>query len=799
MVRDQFIPGLDDELIFDNFAGGGGASTGIYMALGRHVDHAANHDPLALGMHRINHPQTIHHCEDIFDVDPARLAGNRRIGFGWFSPDCKHFSKAKGGKPLDKRIRGLVLVMLKYAKVRTRVMSMENVVEIQTWGPLLHHPRHKKDCDCLAPCGRPDPKHKGRTWRAFLDALSVGVDPNHPDLPEMLNMLGGAVTQAELVRGFGYDFQAREIVAYTVGAATIRKRLYMIARCDGRPIVWPQQTHADPEQNLVGMKPYKIIAECIDWDRPCPSIFLTKAQARKWKCRRPLKTPTMRRVATGVGRYVMHSKRPFIVSLTHQGGERIESIDEPSKTLTAAHRGEKALVNARIAAPHIMRHFGESVGQEVTAPAPTTMPNGGGKTALVSGTLVRTAHGDQDKNGKKRGRGDHSLAEPMPAQMASKEFALAQTVLAPLVTEHAHSTDPRNHPVDKPSMTQCAGVKGGHFALVAGTLVQTGYGEREGQAPRVPGVQKPIGTIVPGGKHAVVAAHLTKFNTGSVGSPLDKPAPTIPACNHSPDTHGGAATPHGLVAASMVKLRGDPETHQVPGQPMTDPVNAISAGGQHHAVSCAYLAQHNAGNNTNPGHPATEPASTISGKGSQQQLVSASIAAYYGTEKDGQAMDEPLRVATAKARFGLAMSEAVSRGLTEEQYLGAVRVAKFLRKFGVQFEGELACVGDFVIIDIGMRMLAPRELFRAQGFPEQYVIDRAWLVNPKTGELVEVVLTKESQIRMCGNSVCPDVAAAITAANVPELAAWSKSEVRCRTGDRTHETNRTNAASCNAR
>lgn len=782
---------------------------GIEKALGRHVDHAINHDALALGMHRINHPQTVHHTSDVFDIDPGQLTEGRPVGLGWFSPDCTHFSRAKGGLPLDKKIRGLVLVILKWAKIRLRVAYMENVEEISTWGPLLQHKKHPAACNCGKPCGKPDPKHKGRTWKAFLDALSTGLDPDHPDIPFMLEVLDGAVTKKELVRGFGYHYETRKIRGCDKGAPTIRKRLFMIARCDGAPIVWPPDTHCAPKEMRPDRKPHRIIAECIDWDRPCPSIFLTKLQARKFRCRRPLKTPTLRRVATGIGRYVIHSKRPFIVSLTHQGGERIESIDEPANTVTGAHRGEKALVDASLApfitehanasgqrnmpidepgrtqcgevkgghfalvagnlvqkghyqtnskmvkgldepmrtqatraehaivSAHLMRNFKQSVGQPVDAPAPTVMPNGGGKTALISGTLVRTAHGDQDKNGKKRGRGANDITESMPSVLGTQEFAFA-------------------------------------------------------------------------------AAHLTKFNTGSVGSPMDQPAPTIPAGNHSPATHGGAATVHGmvavnlveyhgpkrpgdervkpvteplpvqtteprfgLVASSMVKLRGNAKTH-APGSTVDSPVHTISADGEHHALSCAYLAQHNAGNNSNPGHPATEPISTVSGKGSQQQLVSASLAAYYGSEADGQAVDESLRAVTAKPRFSLVESEAVTPGLTAAQIAGARRVAKFLRKFGVAFEGEFATVGEFIIVDIGMRMLTPRELFRAQGFPEDYVIDRAWLVNPETGEIVEVKLSKESQIRMCGNSVCPDVAEALVRANNPEMVVFSPEERRMR-------------------
>lgn len=830
MIRPQFTLDVNSELIVDNFAGGGGASTGIEIALGRHVDHAVNHDRFALGMHRINHPQTIHHCEDIFDVDPLTMTQGRRVGLGWFSPDCKHFSKAKGGKPLDKKIRGLALVMFRWAAIRTRVIFMENVEEIQTWGPLL------KD-------GRPDPAHKGRTWQAFKAVLGSGIDPNHPDIPEMLDVLGSTITKAQLVRGFGYQVETKEIRSYSFDTPTIRKRLYMIARCDGQPIVWPKPTNAPPPVKR-GMKPWRIIAECIEWDRPCPSIFLTKAQAKIAKCKRPLAQSTLRRVATGVGRYVINAKEPFLVSLTHQGEwSGVEPVSAPIKTITGAHRGEKAVVDATVApfvsdssrpqeakgasagepmrtacagtkrghmqvvAPVLAREFGQSVGQPVDAPAPTVMPAGQGKTALVapvmmqrshfksnskmvkgadepmrtqagapehcviaanlmvnttshpggpaseplktiatgghhnlvSVNLVRTAHGDVDKKGKRRGRGAHAVTEPLPSTLATQDLA-----------------------------------------LVSGTLIQTGYGERDGQAPRAPGIDKPLGTVVAGGgKHAVVAAHLTQFKTGAIGKPMTVPAPTVLAGSHSPDTHGGAASTLGVVAANLVKLRGDVKSHSK-GAPADEPGHTTSAGGQHHALSACYLAQHNAGFNTTPGHEVTEPISTISAKGSQQQVVSASISAYYGTEKDGQEMSEPLRTISTKARFGMATAQAFEPLMTDDQIAGARRVAAFLRSHGVEFEGEFATVAGFVIVDIGMRMLIPRELFRAQGFPEVYIIDRAWLIDPKTGMMLDVKLTKEQQIRMCGNSVCPLVAAALVRANTPELSAWTNREYKRR-------------------
>ncbi len=803
-MRKQFILDLHAELIIDNFAGGGGWSTGVELALGRHVDHAANHAWDALGMHRINHPQTVHHCEDIFDIDPETICEGRPVGLCHNSPDCKHFSKAKGGKPLNKRIRGLVFVILKWAKYGARVITMENVEEIVTHGPLLHHARHRKDCACGKPCGRPDKKHTGRTWMAFLSILSTGIEPNHPDLPEILEVLGGYVTKEECVRGFGYAYQARTIRACDLGSPTIRKRLYLIARRDGRPIVWPEATHAPAEKaRELGLKPYRTIAECIDWSLPCPSLFLNKRQAKQWRCKRPLAKSTLRRIAKGVDRYVLKAKRPFIVSLTHQGGDRVEGVDEPGRTVTGAHRGEKA---------------------------------------LVAPTIVNTA------NGKTTGRGPNAWTpeEPGRTVTASPGFAVAEASLVGFVTEHANATHQRNFPADEPSRTLCAEVKGGHFAMVAGTLVQTGYGEREGQEPRTidpngPGMtavaggckqavisgtlvgaggraaqsrprgldeemhtitakgdtclaaaslvklrgenvghhpEEPGHTISAGGTHhgvvaasivrhfgesvgqeadgpaptvmadgggktGLIAAHLTKFCTGAVGQDLREPGPTVTAGSHHEGTHGGAATPQGIIAA--------------------------------------YLAQHNGGEvgHQTVGHDARGPMSTISSKGSQQQVVAASMAAYYGSEADGQAVDEAARTVTAKARLGLVESTAVSP-MTPAQIIGARRVAKFLRAYGVEFDGEFATIEGYVIVDLGMRMLTPRELFLAQGFPADYVIDRAWVVDPQTGEIAEIRLTKEQQIRMCGNSVCPDVAEAIVRCNVPELAVRPRRSVKRR-------------------
>jgi DNA (cytosine-5)-methyltransferase 1 len=451
-------------LVVDLFAGGGGASTGIRAALGRSPDFAFNHDPVAIACHEANHPETRHFIEDVTRVRPAEVASGRPIWVLWLSPDCTHHSRAKGKKPRDSKRRALAEAAIEWAKlpknIRPRIICLENVEEFLSWGPLDEE-------------GFPIKERAGEDFRAWCAKLT--------DL--------------------GYRVEFTSLVAADYGTPTTRKRLFLIARCDGGPLSFPEPTHGPGRPNS-----WRPASEIIDWYIPCPSIFLTPEEGRTLGIRRPLAPATMRRIATGVRRFVLDTPEPFIVPLTHQGADRAYSLRDPLRTVTCANRGE--------------------------------------------------------------------------------------------------------------------------FALVSPTLVQTGYGERDGQAPRALDLSKPLGTVVAGGaKHGLVAAFLSKFYGTSIGADVGHPLPTV--------TAGGCHL--GAVHAFMVKYYG-----QGIGQPMTDPVHTI------------------------PTHD----------------------------------------------RFGLVM-----------------------------VRGE-----PYRIVDIGMRMLAPHELFRAQGFPEDYCISP--LVN---GEPI----TKSEQIRLCGNAVPP--------------------------------------------
>lgn len=422
------------ELIVDLFAGGGGASEGIRLALGRDPDIAVNHSAEAIAMHTANHPSTRHFLEDVFDVNPRRVCGDRPVGLLWMSPDCTHFSKAKGGKPRSKNTRSLAWVAHRWAaEVRPRVICLENVEEFAGWGPLLED-------------GTPCPKRVGETFREWRRALEA----------------------------LGYAIEHRTLVAADYGAPTTRKRLFLVARCDGAPIVWPEPTHGKGRAH-----PWRTAAEIIDWTIPCPSIF---------ERARPHAEATLRRIATGVRRYVIETSRPYVV---------------------------------------------------------------------------------------------------------------------------------------------------GH---VAASLVQRGYGEREGQAPRALDITKPLGTVVAGGvKHGLVAAFLSKHYGGVVGHDLHRPIGTITTQDH-----------HALTAATLAPSRVD-----------------------HRAEVRAFLARY-------------APASGLLGR-------------------------EPV----------------------------------------VHIGGE-----PHEIVDIGMRMLVPAELFAAQGFRDGYDVD------------LDGTLTARTQTRLAGNSVCPPLAAAIVGANV---------------------------------
>ena len=595
-----------EALIVDSFAGGGGASTGIEMALGRSPDIAINHNADALAMHEVNHPDTLHLSKNIWHVDPLEAVGNRRIGLAWFSPDCKHFSKAKGGRPVKRSIRDLAWVVVLWARrVRPEVIMLENVEEFRDWGPVTAE-------------GKPCRERKGQTFEMWT---------------------------AQLKR-LGYKMEWRELRACDYGAPTIRKRFFMIARRDGRPIVWPEPTHGRPDDPdvIAGRKqPWRTAAEIIDWSIPCPSIFDSAEEIMEKhgvRAIRPLADATMKRIARGVVRYVLEAKKPFIVSVAHgySGGRREYPIDDPIGAQTSGGNGHAVVV-----------------------PVVTYAQQGGGNRA-------------------------------------------------PDVPLHTITASPKD-------------------------------------------------------QNAVLAAHLTKFQTGSTGSGLDEPAPTVTA-NSYIKKPGGAA-PIGVVAATMVQTGYGERKGQKPrALDVERPLGTQVAGAAKHAVVAAFLAQHNNDSRriggVNPGRPATEPLATITVAGAQQNVVAAHLSRF--TQNGvGQGMEEPLDTVMAGApKFGLIsgfLTKYYGEALPNQSLDTPVHTVTTKPRHGVvtvEIDGE-----TFAIADIGMRMLTPRERFRAQGFPENYIIDRRPDGTP---------ITATVQGSCCGNSVCPPLAEALVRANCGHLA-----------------------------
>lgn len=524
-------------LVVDLFAGGGGASLGIQQALGVSPVVAVNHCRHAIAMHAQNHPETEHFHASVFDVAPLTVARGRRVDLLWASPDCTHFSRAKGGRPRETGRRALAWVVVDWARdVRPRCIALENVPEFVTWGPLDEE-------------GHPIRERAGETFRAFVAALDE----------------------------LGYRVEHRVLNAADYGAPTSRRRLFLVARCDGQPLRWPEPTHG-PGRAL----PWRTAAECIDWSLPIPSIF---------ERARPLAEATQRRIAEGIRRYVLGAREPFLLCLTHGG--RLEPVSGLLRTTTTANRGERAVV-----VPSLLRFHGER--------RPGESPR----------------HAD--------------IGGPLPTQ----------------------TVEPR-------------------FGLAAAFLTNTRNGEREGQSPRVRGLDQSAWTVT------------------------------------------GAGSQGALCAAFLAKHYGGPGGHPTPGQPAGAPLGAVTGKGQLGPVVAWLDKLHGS---ARAGVPLDTPHPTVAGGGGRggghAALVAAFLARYYGSGGQWAGLDEPLHAATTKARFGLVT---------------------------VTLGGE-----EYVVTDIGMRMLQPRELARAQGFPDSYVL---------TG-------TKSEQIARIGNSVCPPVARAIAAALV---------------------------------
>lgn len=576
MLTPQFLLPLAAKLVIDLFAGGGGASTGIEQAIGRPVDVAINHDADAIGMHEVNHPQTRHYRSDIREVDPLAVTRGELVGLLHASPDCTHHSQALGGQPRNGEIRSLAWIVIRWAgKTQPDVITLENVEQMMQWSPLIAKrdpetgrvitlervidPAAGKSKFRVADPGEvvkrgnqfliPDPKRKGRNWRHFTQAL----------------------------RDLGYKVEWRVICNADLGAHSTRTRLYLIARRDGLPIVWPEQTHF--KNPKAGQKAFRQAAECIDWSIPGQSIFGRK---------KDLAPATMRRIAHGLEKFVLNSPQPFIVNMAHGG--KIEPLDRP---------------------------------------------------------------------------------------------------ISIIATE-----------------------KGGCRALVSPTLIQMGYGEAKGQAPRVLDLSQPLGTAVAGGiKHAVSSAYLVQ-------------------AGHGEGKDGGKRWSYGAN-----DIRG--------------PLGTVTASGGGQSLASAFMVQANGGFNNTPARDLRDSVSTVTTSGSQQQLIAAELSHQLSPEQEAGA----LRCAAFLMRYHASGGQWADL----RDPMTTITTRDRLALVTVWLKGE-----PWVIVDITLRMLVPRELYNAQDFPGSYVIDRTASGKP---------LTKTAQVRMVGNSVSPLPMRLIVGANYSEAPA----------------------------
>jgi DNA (cytosine-5)-methyltransferase 1 len=656
----------DDEILVDFFCGGGGAGTGLEIGLGRAVDVAKNHSAQAISMHTVNHPGAVHYTTDVFDGDPDTECGGKAVGWFHMSPDCTHHSQAAGGQPRKREIRNLSWIGLKWAgKKKPRVISLENVKQILQWGPLI-----AKRCKTtgrvvklgggVAAPGEvvpvhqqflvPDQKRRGQTWAVFV---------------------------AEL-QHLGYVVEWRVLKACDYGAPTSRERLFMLARCDGQPIVWPEPTHA--KHPTKGQKKWRTAAECIDWTIPSKSIFDRP---------KPLAPATLRRIAKGMKKFVIDSADPFIVPIANWSGESVQSAHDPLRTVTSWPRG--------------------------------------GSFAMASPIIAPATHQGSDRINDPR--------EPLPTVTCANR---------------------------------------GELTLSAATLVQLGNGDKPGSAPRTADQHEPLGTIMAsGGKYGVAAAHLVKFRFADEGKALDEPLPTITSGGNY-QRPAGAAHAMGISTVFMAQMNGGFNTTDA--KSIEDPMTTVTNTGSQQQLVTANLV-HMRGNCD--ARDTADPLHTISAGGTHHGVVTAFMERQFGASV-GQAVNEPAPTITAG---GGGKSSLVEFQLSPEVEAGALRVAAFLISYygteNVSGAGEPAPTittkdrlglvtvtikgTPYVIVDICLRMLQPAELYKAQGFPADYIINHGADGKP---------FSKTQQVHMCGNSVSPPPMAALARANDP----WRQAE-----------------------
>jgi DNA (cytosine-5)-methyltransferase 1 len=627
-----------DELMVDNFAGGGGASTGIELATGRIVNIAVNHDRAAIEMHEKNHPYTEHFCEDVWQIDPKKVTGGRPVAIVWGSPDCTHFSKAKGGTPVSKKVRGLAWVLCKWAgTVKPRVIIMENVEEFMTWGPVIPMRKNGRCLKKVYEKGKKKPKLVVAEKGEVLTEDQQVFIPDKNRAGQTFNRFVGQL------RALGYEVAWKVMRACDYGAPTSRKRFFLIARRDGQPIVFPKPTHGIGK----GLKPFRTAAECIDWSIPGKSIFGRK---------KPLSVNTMKRIARGLDKFVIKSPKPFIMQMNFENPP--QDVDSPLSTITAVNKHYVAEPKVR---PYIMSNNTNNVPHGVDEPMPTITT--GIRNFVCCPSLVQY-HGEQ-----------------------SEKEVRGQRIDKPLNT-----IDTRNR-----------------YGISTAFLSKYYSGENQAGAD----VQEPMPTVTAIDHNALVGVCLSsRYGDGNDGrgQELDKPMPTVTGTNHS----------H-LLSANLIKYYSGEEQYQSVEAPL-------------HTIT-------------------TEP---------RFYLASSHICTFR-KNTDGQDVRTPLSTVTTKEHHA-EIRTYLTKLTGKEKDLG---LWSEVRQLLNDYAGYNIADDEILILDIGgiphyisdvsMRMLEPKELAKAQGFPDDYVLQ------------VSDSYSKQAQIARIGNSVCPVMAEVLVRANLPEL------------------------------
>ncbi|QYW06521.1 putative DNA cytosine methyltransferase [Pseudomonas phage UAntarctica] len=662
-------------LVADNFAGGGGASTGIAQAIGQSPDIAVNHNAEALMMHEENHPTTKHYNESVWDIDIHMATAGSPLLFGWFSPDCTHFSVAKGGKPVKKEIRGLAWIVKKWAgQADMAVLFMENVKEFLSWGPLI-----AKRCKTTKRVIKlvADPVKKDKSGSPVMNEVVSEPGEYVPYRDQALvpdkKRAGKTFKQfIQQLRAMGYEVEWKKegLVASDFGDPTTRTRFFLMARKDGLPITWPEPTHGNPKLLKVQankLKPWKTAGDNLDFSIPCPSIFE--------EGRRPLAENTLRRIAKGIQKFVIDAgDDAFLVKANHGGDEfRGQSLDDPLQTITSK-------LGTGLTAVSLTKFNQNSIGQAADQPIDTIMA-GATRFGAVAAHLVPTGYGEREGQAPRT----HSMDEPIPTLVGTNKFAVVETTVEPVTTQE-------------------------HVLGALRAEIETGFIatiDHTSTGATATGMDSPIGTVTSKARHVRVAALLKHF-TGVVGQDMHQPLPTITARDHN-----------SVMEATAVHIQRD--FGNSVGHSAGEPLAATTAGGGGHSALVASSLVKLKGS-CQHGQPLDRPIDTIAAQGNHFAQVQSFLVKFFGTGT-AVTLDAPLDTITAKPRFGL-----------------------------VTIHGEL-----YQIVDIGMRMLEPHELYRCQGFPADY----------RHEVVMGNKLAKHKQVRMVGNSVPPGLARALVAANIP--------------------------------